>query len=72
MSDDRLVIRQDHPAYPGRFIAQLTTESPLPYVLAGDTLAEVQAQLPPGLVRYGRRASYPPKCCLEIVLWLTL
>ena len=40
------VIWHDHPAHPGRYIAQLATEGPLPYVLIGDTLAEVQAQLP--------------------------
>jgi hypothetical protein len=33
------VVWYDHPAYPGRFIAQLATSSPLPYVLVRDTLA---------------------------------
>jgi hypothetical protein len=56
------VVWQDHPAHPRhRFIAQLTTESPLPYVLVGETLAEVQAQLPSGLMRYGRQPMDPPE-----------
>ena len=61
------VIWHDHPAHPGRFIAQLAAESPLPYVLIGDTLAEVQAQLPPGLARYGRQPVDPPEV---VELWV--
>jgi hypothetical protein len=62
------VIWQDHPAHPNHpFIAQLATASPLPYVLVGETLAEVQAQLPPGLVRYGRQAVDPPEV---VELWV--
>jgi hypothetical protein len=65
---DAWVICQDHPAHPDhRFIAQLTTERSLPYVLVGDTLAEVQAQLPPGLLRYGRGAVEPPEV---IEMWV--
>ena len=45
------VVWQYHSAYPHRFIAQLVTTSPLPYLVVGNTLAEVRAQLPPGLVR---------------------
>jgi hypothetical protein len=61
-------IWQDHPAHPNhRFIAQLVATSPLPYVLVGDTLAEVQAQLPPGLVRYDLGAVEPPEV---VELWV--
>jgi hypothetical protein len=45
------IIMQDPPDYPGKFTARLATRGPLPYVLIGETLAEVQEQLPPGLVR---------------------
>jgi predicted Zn-dependent protease len=55
------VVWYDHPANPGRFIAQLTTSSPLPYLLAGDTLVEVQEQLPPGLQRFERQPVHPPE-----------
>jgi hypothetical protein len=56
------VICWDEPAFPERYTARLaTTEGTLPYVLVGDTLAEVQAQLPPGLVRYGRGTVEPPE-----------
>jgi hypothetical protein len=62
------VVWQDHPAHPNHpFIAQLATASPLPYVLVGETLAEVQAQLPPGLVRYGRLPWYPAEM---VELWV--
>jgi hypothetical protein len=42
---------QDLPKYPGAFMARLVTDTPTSYVLLGHTLAEVQAQLPPGLER---------------------
>jgi hypothetical protein len=45
-----LVLR-DLPNYPGKIIARLVTDAPTPYVLVADTLAEVHAALPPGLVR---------------------
>ena len=61
------VIWHDHPAHPGRFIAQLTTSSPHPYVLVGDTLAEVQEQIPPGLRRFQREVADPPEV---VELWL--
>jgi hypothetical protein len=54
------VVCWDEPAFPEQYTARLaTTKGTLPYVLVGETLAEVQAQLPPGLVRYGRRPVYP-------------
>jgi len=62
------VIWHNHPVYPGRFIAQLATTSPLPYALIGDTLAEVQEQLPARLRRSERQPVDPPGV-LEI--WLT-
>lgn len=43
------------------FVAQLTAASPLPYVLVGDTLAEVQEQLPPGLERSERQPADAPE-----------
>ena len=55
------VVMWDLPAYPDRFIAQLLTSAPCPYVLVGDNLAAVQAQLPRGLERAGRQAVDPPE-----------
>ena len=55
------VVMWDEPAYPDRFIARLVTQSPLPYLLTGDTLAAVQEQLPPGLVRIERQPVHPPE-----------
>jgi hypothetical protein len=37
------------------------TETPSPYVLVADTLAEIHAQLPPHLVRAGRQPADPPE-----------
>jgi hypothetical protein len=36
------------------------TSTPFPYLLVADTLAEIQAQLPAGLVRYERQSFHPP------------
>jgi hypothetical protein len=49
------------PDYPDEMMARLATDAPTPYVLRGRTLAEVQAQLPPGLERTERQPSYPPE-----------
>jgi hypothetical protein len=46
--------------FPGAFVARLVTDAPTPYILLGHTLAEVQAQLPPGLERSERQPSDPP------------
>jgi hypothetical protein len=54
------IVMQDQPDYPDEMIARLVTDAPTPYVLRGHTLAEVQAQLPPGLERTERQPSYPP------------
>jgi len=53
----------DLPAYPGRYAARLLTSDrvPSPYLLLADTLAEVQAMLPPGLVRSERTYADPPE-----------
>jgi hypothetical protein len=42
-------------------VARLVTDAPTPYILLGHTLAELQASLPPGLVRSKRQPSDPPK-----------
>jgi hypothetical protein len=54
------VIMQNLPEFPGAFVARLVTDAPTPYILLGHTLAEVQVQLPPGLVHSGRQSSDPP------------
>jgi hypothetical protein len=55
------IVMRDQPDYPDELIARLVTDTPTPYVLRGHTLAEVQAQLPPGLTRTERQPSYPPE-----------
>jgi hypothetical protein len=57
----------DDPAYPGRYIVQLATARSLPYVLVGDSLAEVQEKLPSGLERTERRSWHPPEV---VEMWL--
>jgi hypothetical protein len=47
--------------HPGKFTPRLATKGPLPYVLVGETLAEVREQLPPGLVRSERQPVNPPE-----------
>jgi hypothetical protein len=47
------------PDYPGAFVARLVTDAPTSYVLIGDTLAEIQSKLPPGVERTGRQPSDP-------------
>ena len=42
---------------PGWVVARLVTETPTSYVLVADTLAEVHAQLPAGLVRARRQVA---------------
>jgi hypothetical protein len=55
------VVVQDPPAYPDKVIARLVTEAPSPYLLMANSLAEMHAQLPPGLVRIERQAADPPE-----------
>jgi hypothetical protein len=49
------------PKSPDLVVARLVTDGSTPYILVGHTLAEVQAQLPPGLTRTERQPSYPPE-----------
>ena len=53
----------DLPAYPERYAARLLTSGrvPSPYLLLANTLAEIQAMLPPGLVRSERMPVDPPE-----------
>ena len=55
------------PAYPERYAARLVTSGqvPSPYLPLADTLAGIQAQLPPGLVR-SERMSVDPSEVVEI------
>ena len=55
------IVLWDAPGYPGRFTARLATDAPSPYLLLADTLAGIQAQLPPGLVRSERQPVDPPE-----------
>jgi hypothetical protein len=55
------IVMRDQPDYPDEMIARLVADTPTSYILRGDTLAEVQAQLPPGLTRTERQPSYPPE-----------
>ena len=54
------VVMQGMPEHPGKMVARLVTEDRTAYVLVADTLAELRAQLPPGLVRSERLSSDPP------------
>jgi hypothetical protein len=55
------VVMWDAPGYPEQFIARLATKRLSPYVLVANTLAGVQEQLPPGLVRAERQPADPPE-----------
>jgi hypothetical protein len=59
---------QGLPDYPGATLARLVTDAPTAYVLIGQTLAQVQAQLPPGLERSERQRS-DPEAVVEV--WCT-
>jgi hypothetical protein len=55
------IVVRDPPDHAGKFVARLvasTTASP--YILVADTLAEIHAALPPGLVRFGRQPADLP------------
>jgi hypothetical protein len=43
------IVMRDVPKYLGAFVARLVADAPTSYALLGHTLAELQAQLPPGL-----------------------
>jgi hypothetical protein len=55
------IIMRDLPDYPGKFVARLATNLPSAYLIVADTLAEVQAALPPNLVRKDRQSAHPPE-----------
>jgi hypothetical protein len=55
------LVMQDLPDYPDRVVARLVTVSPTPYVLVADTLGELHAALPPGLIRSERQPADPPE-----------
>ena len=54
------IVMKDPPDYPGRFAARLVTNTPSPYLLVADTLAEIHAQLPPKLKRSERQPADLP------------
>jgi hypothetical protein len=54
------IIMRGLPEYPGSLVARLVNETPRPYIVLGHTLAEVQAQLPPGLERSDRQPADLP------------
>ena len=53
------IVMRDLPEYPGAFVARLVTDTPTPYILIGQTLAEVHASLPHGLERSDRQPADP-------------
>ena len=55
------VVMRGLPAYAGKVVARLVTEDQTAYVLLGDTLTEIHAQLPPDLERAERQQSDPPE-----------
>jgi hypothetical protein len=55
------VVMRGLPAYSDKVVARLVTADQTAYVLIGDTLAEVQEQLPSGLERTLRQPSDPPE-----------
>ena len=54
------IVMRHLPEYPTAFVARLTTNAPRPYILVGNTLAEIHAQLPRGLERSDCQPSDPP------------
>jgi hypothetical protein len=60
------IILRDLVEYPGAFVARLVTDAPTAYILLGHTLAEIHAQLPPGLECSVRQPADPPEV---VELW---
>jgi hypothetical protein len=58
-----LAVMDDVPEYLGAVVARLVTDALTPYILIAQTLAEIHANLPSGLVRSERQPSDP----LEVV-----
>jgi hypothetical protein len=54
------IVMRDPPEYPARFAARLVTDHATPYVLVAGNLADLQAQMPAGLVRAERRSAAVP------------
>jgi hypothetical protein len=55
------IVQHDPPEYPDHYVARLATAHPTIYVMVADTLAELQAMLPPGLARSPRQPVDPPE-----------
>ncbi|HXE18657.1 MAG TPA: hypothetical protein VN629_03530 [Castellaniella sp.] len=55
------VVMRDPPAYPAKIVAHLVIGTPSSYVFVADTLAEIHAMLPSGLVRSDRQPADPPE-----------
>ncbi len=62
------IIMCDPPEHPGKFVARLATTHPTIYVMLADTLAEIQAMLPPDLERSLRLPADPPEV---VEVWLS-
>jgi hypothetical protein len=52
---------KDQPDYPGKIVARLATSAPTIYIMLADTLDELRAMLPAGLVRSARERADPPE-----------
>jgi hypothetical protein len=55
------IVFRDGPGHPGKVIARLATDTPTPYVLVADTLAELRTRLPPGMAVTERQPADPPE-----------
>jgi hypothetical protein len=55
------VVTQDEGTYHGHFVGRLLTNAPTPYVLLADTLGELHAQLPSGVMWSDRQPADPPE-----------
>ena len=60
------IVSANHSEHPGKFVARLLCGHPSPYVLLGDTLTDLRAQLPSGL----SRQPVEPKGAVEV--WYAL
>jgi hypothetical protein len=53
-------VMEDQFGHPGKLVARLIAPTPSAYVLVADTLAELRAQLPPGLTHSEPPPGGPP------------
>lgn len=61
-------VMEDQSEHPGKLVARLIAPTPSAYVLVADTLAELRAQLPPGLTH----SEPPPGGPLGVVeMWFS-